>query len=109
MPHAHPGLATEAIVDQIERFAPGFRHRVAARHIRTVPKMAAYNPNYVGGDIATGASTGAQLLFRPRPALDPYSTGIPGVFLCSSATPPGPGVHGMCGYWAARSALRSLE
>jgi Phytoene dehydrogenase and related proteins len=108
VPHAHPGLATEAIVDQIERFAPGFRHRVAARHIRTVPKMAAYNPNYVGGDIATGASTGAQLLFRPRPALDPYSTGIPGVFLCSSATPPGPGVHGMCGYHAARAALRHL-
>ncbi|MEV5410286.1 NAD(P)/FAD-dependent oxidoreductase [Thermopolyspora sp. NPDC052614] len=109
VPHGHPGNATEAIVDQIERFAPGFRERVAARHIRTVARMSAYNPNYVGGDIGTGASSGAQLLVRPRPALDPYATGIPGVFLCSSATPPGPGVHGMCGYNAARSALRHLR
>ena len=109
VPHGHPGNVTEAIVDQIERFAPGFRTRVAARRIRTVARMTAYNPNYVGGDIGTGASTGLQLLLRPRPALDPYATGIPGVFLCSSATPPGPGVHGMCGHNAALSALRHLR
>ena len=72
------------------------------------PSSRPYNPNYVGGDIATGANTPLQLLFRPRLALDPYSTGVPGVYLCSAATPPGGGVHGMCGYNAARSALRYL-
>ena len=67
-----------------------------------------YNPNYVGGDIAAGANDALQLVARPRLAIDPYSTGIPGVYICSSATPPGAGVHGMCGVNAARSALRHL-
>jgi phytoene dehydrogenase-like protein len=70
--------------------------------------MAEYNPNYVGGDIATGANTASQTLVRPRFALDPYGTGIPGVYVCSAATPPAAGAHGMCGYNAARAALRRL-
>jgi phytoene dehydrogenase-like protein len=71
--------------------------------------MGVYNPNYVGGDIVTGANDARQLLLRPRPALDPYSTGVPGVYLCSAATPPGAGAHGMCGANAAASALRYLR
>jgi phytoene dehydrogenase-like protein len=77
-------------------------------HVRSTTAMAAYNANYVGGDIITGANTGLQVAVRPRAALDPYSTGIPGVFICSAATPPGAGVHGMCGFNAASSALRSI-
>ena len=87
VPHGYPGDATEAILAQFERFAPGVR----------------------GGDISTGANDPWQLLVRPRLGLDPYATGIPGVFLCSAATPPGGGVHGMCGANAARSALRVLR
>lgn len=71
--------------------------------------MEAHNANYVGGDIASGANDARQTLFRPRAALDPYATGVPGVYLCSSATPPGAGVHGMGGYHAAQRALRHLE
>jgi phytoene dehydrogenase-like protein len=71
--------------------------------------MGVYNPNYVGGDIVTGANDARQLLLRPRPALDPYGTGVPGVYLCSAATPPGAGAHGMCGANAAASALRYLR
>jgi phytoene dehydrogenase-like protein len=67
------------------------------------------NANYVGGDVVTGSNDARQLVFRPRAALDPYTTGIPGVYLCSAATPPGAGAHGMCGYNAATSALRRLE
>ena len=70
--------------------------------------IAAANANYVGGDIVTGANTPIQVLIRPRLALDPYSAGIPGVYICSAATPPGAGVHGICGYNASRSALRYL-
>jgi phytoene dehydrogenase-like protein len=70
--------------------------------------MHTHNPNYVGGDVVTGANDPRQMIFRPRVALDPYATGIPGVFLCSAATPPGAGAHGMCGYNAARSALRRV-
>ena len=71
--------------------------------------MEAHNANYVGGDVVTGATTPRQLVFRPRVALDPYTTGIPGVYLCSAATPPGAGAHGMCGYNAALSALRRID
>ena len=108
VPAGYPGDATEAIEAQMERFAPGFRERILARHVRSAPQMQAYNANYVGGDIVTGANDMRQLIFRPRFALDPYTTGIPGVYLCSAATPPGAGAHGMCGYNAARSALRRL-
>jgi len=109
VPAGYDGDATAAIEAQIERFAPGFRERVLAKHVRSVAQMQAHNVNYVGGDIVTGANNPLQMVFRPRVALDPYSTGIPGVFLCSAATPPGAGAHGMCGYNAARSALRRLE
>jgi phytoene dehydrogenase-like protein len=108
VPHGYTGDATEALLDQIERFAPGLRERVLARHVRSPADLASYNPNYVGGDIVTGANTPLQSVFRPRVALDPYSTGIPGVYICSAATPPGAGAHGMNGYNVARSILRSL-
>jgi len=108
VPHGYPGDATEAVVRQIERFAPGFRDQVVATSVRTTEGFSTYNANYVGGDVITGANDPRQLVFRPRVALDPYRTGVPGVFLCSAATPPGAGVHGMCGHNAARSALRHL-
>ena len=81
----------------------------SARFVRAPAELEAYNANYVGGDIITGANTAKQILFRPRVALDPYATGIPGVFICSAATPPGAGAHGMNGYNAARAALRKLD
>jgi phytoene dehydrogenase-like protein len=109
VPHGYTGDATEAIVSQIERFAPRTRERIVGSFSRSAAEMPLYNPNYVGGDIASGANDPVQLLTRPRIALDPYSTGIPGVYICSASTPPGGGVHGMGGYNAARSALRRLE
>lgn len=109
VPHGYTGDATEPILRQIERFAPRTRERIVGSFSRSATEMPLYNPNYVGGDIASGANDPAQLLARPRIALDPYSTGIPGVYICSASTPPGGGVHGMGGYNAARSALRRLE
>jgi phytoene dehydrogenase-like protein len=108
VPAGYDGDATEVLLDQIERFAPGLRERIVGRAVRTPAEFAAYNANYVGGDIITGANTPVQITMRPRIALDPYATGIPGVYICSAATPPGAGVHGMNGYNAARSALRRL-
>jgi len=108
VPAGYDGDATAALEAQIERFAPGFRERVLARHVRSVSAMELHNANYVRGDVVTGANDARQMIFRPRVALDPYATGIPGVFLCSAATPPGAGAHGMCGYNAAHSALRRL-
>jgi phytoene dehydrogenase-like protein len=109
VPHGYDGDATGAVIDQIERFAPGLRERIVARHVRSPAELASYNPNYAGGDILTGANTPLQSFFRPRVALDPYSTGIPGVYICSAATPPSAGAHGMNGYNAAHSALRHLS
>jgi phytoene dehydrogenase-like protein len=109
VPHGYPGDATEVVLDQIERFAPGLRERILARHVRSPADLASYNPNYVGGDIITGANTPLQSVFRPRVALDPYATGIPGVFICSAATPPAAGAHGMNGYNAARFVLKTLR
>jgi len=108
VPHGHPGDATEAVLRQIERFAPGFRERIVGLAVRSTSELARYNANFIGGDIVAGANTARQVTLRPRLAADPYSTGIPGVYLCSAATPPGAGVHGMCGANAARSALRYL-
>lgn len=108
VPYAYGGDATDAVLDQVERFAPGFRSRIVATAVRTPADFEAENPNYVGGDIAGGASDLMQLLARPRFGPDPYATGVPGFYLCSSSTPPGAGVHGMCGHRAARSALASL-
>jgi phytoene dehydrogenase-like protein len=100
---------TERIEAQIERFAPGFRERILARSARGPAAIELYNANYVGGDINAGAATLSQLFTRPVARLSPYTTPVPGVFLCSASTPPGGGVHGMCGYHAARAALRQLS
>ena len=97
---------TDRIEMQIERFAPGFRDRVIGRHAMGPPELQRYNANYVGGDINGGIQDVRQLFTRPVARVVPYSTPLPGVYLCSSATPPGGGVHGMCGYWAALAALR---
>jgi len=108
VPSGYTGDVSEALLDQIERFAPGLRERILAKAVRSPGELASYNSNYVGGDIINGANTPWQTVIRPRLALDPYSTGIPGVFICSAATPPGAGAHGMNGYNAAQSVLRSL-
>ncbi len=107
--HVPPGSTadmTGAIEKQIERFAPSFGDRILARHTMTAHDYQDYNANYVGGDINGGVQDWRQLFTRPVPRLDPYSTPLPNLFFCSSATPPGGGVHGMCGYHAARSVLR---
>ncbi len=109
VPHGWAGDATDALIDQVERFAPGLRERIVGVHVRTPADLERDNANHVGGDISAGANSPGQVLFRPRMAMDPYTTGIPGVFLCSAATPPGAGVHGMCGANAAASALRVLR
>ncbi|MEU4061766.1 NAD(P)/FAD-dependent oxidoreductase [Streptomyces wedmorensis] len=109
VPNGWRGDLTEAIERQIERFAPGFRDRVLARATAGPPELAARNANYVGGDIACGAARGLQLLLRPTLSLRPYATPHPAVFLCSSATPPGPGVHGMSGHNAAKAVWRRLR
>ncbi|MCW3015022.1 MAG: dehydrogenase [Solirubrobacterales bacterium] len=108
VPSGYDGDATDALLAQIERFAPGLRARIVGTFVRSTTEMAQYNANYIGGDIITGANTMRQIAVRPRLALDPYKTGIPGMFICSAATPPGAGVHGMNGYNAARSALKHL-
>jgi phytoene dehydrogenase-like protein len=101
--------APEPIIRQIERFAPGFRERILATRATTPADVEAYNPNNVGGDISGGRLDIRQLFTRPVARLDPYSTPDPRLFLCSSSTPPGSGVHGMCGWHAAHSALRRLN
>lgn len=97
---------TERIEAQVERFAPGFRDLILARSVMSPRDIERHNENCVGGAISGGAQTLSQLVARPAPRIDPYATPSPGIFLCSSSTPPGAGVHGMCGYHAARSALR---
>ena len=99
---------TEAIEAQIERFAPGFRDVVLARHTADSRWYENYNPNNIGGDIAGGSHGGLQLVMRPRPTLHPYRTSNPRLFLCSASTPPGGGVHGMCGMHAANDALATV-
>ncbi len=93
---------------RIEEFAPGFKELILGRHTVNPRQLAAYNPNYVGGDINGGLSDWRQLFFRPTVSPDPYTTGAPDIFLCSSSTPPVGGVHGMCGYFAAASALHHV-
>jgi phytoene dehydrogenase-like protein len=106
LPHGDDVRPDDLVRNQIERFAPGFSDTVLASRGVTASDLAAYNPNYVGGDIGTGALTPKQALARPVARWNPFRTPLPGVYLCSAATPPGPGVHGMCGYFAAESALR---
>ncbi|MEJ9080966.1 MULTISPECIES: phytoene desaturase family protein [Gordonia] len=108
VPFGYTGDATDAVIAQIERFAPGFRDIVVATHVTSVAGMAEKNRNYVGGDILGGSNAGLQMLLRPRPAVDPYRTGVDGVYICSQSAPPGAGIHGLCGYNAAESALRGL-
>jgi phytoene dehydrogenase-like protein len=99
---------TERIEAQIERFAPGFRDRILARHPLSAAELEQYNPNYVGGDINGGVQDFLQLFTRPVVRPVPYSTPVKGLYICSSSTPPGGGVHGMCGYYAAKTALRAV-
>ena len=108
VPHGSTMDMTDRIETQIERFAPGFRDLILARHTFTTSQLEAHNPNYVGGDITGGANVLSQVLARPFPRIDPYSTANPKIFLCSASTPPGGGVHGMCGYLAAQSAIRKI-
>ena len=109
MPSRYRGDASDAVLGQIERFAPGFRERITERAVRSPAELESHNANFIGGDIITGANTPVQVLIRPRLALDPYSTSVQGLYICSAATPPGAGAHGMNGYNAARSALRYLK
>ncbi len=109
VPFGYTGDATAAVIDQIERFAPGFRDCIIATVSKSTAELQAYNPNYIGGDIIGGANDRLQVLFRPRVAVNPYATGVSGVYLCSQSTPPGAGIHGLCGYHAAESALRQLK
>ncbi|MFE7116733.1 phytoene desaturase family protein [Streptomyces sp. NPDC057654] len=109
VPNGWEGDALGVIERQLDRFAPGFRDLVLARAVAGPPQLAAHNANYVGGDIATGSVAGLRLLLRPKLTRVPYETAHPSVFLCSSATPPGPGVHGMSGHHAARAVWRRLR
>jgi phytoene dehydrogenase-like protein len=106
VPHGSTFDMTQRIEAQLERFAPGFRDRILARQVTTPADLERGNANYVGGDIGGGVLNFRQLFTRPAVRLDPYSTPAEGLFICSASTPPGGGVHGMCGYHAARSALR---
>jgi phytoene dehydrogenase-like protein len=108
VPHGSDVDMTSRIERQIERFAPGFRDTILARNCMFPRDFEAHNPNMIGGDIGGGANTLRQFLFRPTPGWNPYTTSNPKIFLCSSSTPPGGGVHGMCGYWAARTVLRNV-
>jgi phytoene dehydrogenase-like protein len=108
VPHGATVDMTAAIERQIERFAPGFTDLILARRTMSPADVEAHNPNMPGGDIGGGANDLNQFFFRPTRRWDPYSTPNPRLFLCSSSTPPGGGVHGMCGYWAAMSALGSV-
>jgi phytoene dehydrogenase-like protein len=105
VPNGSEADMTEAIESQVERFAPGFRDRILARHSTGPLALQAYNPNYVGGDINGGLQDWRQLFTRPTVRPVPYATSDRSIYICSSSTPPGGGVHGMCGYWAARAAL----
>lgn len=109
VPHGSTLDRTAAIEAQIERFAPGFRERILARHTMNTADFEHHNPNYKGGAITGGVSDALQLFNSPVTRLDPYSTPNPRLFICSAATPPGGGVHGQCGYWAARSAIKRLS
>lgn len=109
VPHGSDVDMTDRIESQIERFAPGFQDVILDRHVTSPAHFEAWNPNYVGGAITGGAAHVRQLFTRPVARWDPYSTPNPRLFLCSASTPPGGGVHGMCGYFAARSVIRRFE
>jgi len=106
VPNGSTADQTSIIENQVERFAPGFKERILARHVMDTTQMEAYNSNYIGGDINGGSIDLGQLFTRPALRASPYRTSARGIYICSSSTPPGGGVHGMCGYHAARRALR---
>jgi phytoene dehydrogenase-like protein len=108
VPHGSKKDMTDAIERQVERFAPGFRERILARHVMDTAQLEEYNPNYIGGDINGGVIDLGQLFTRPALRSSPYRTSEKGIYICSSSTPPGGGVHGMCGYHAAQRALRDI-
>jgi len=99
---------TDAIENQIERFAPGFKDLILAKHTMSPAQMEEYNPNYIGGDINGGVLDIGQLFTRPALRWSPYKTSAKGIYLCSASTPPGGGVHGMCGYHAAKRVLKDI-
>jgi len=105
VPHVSNVDVSEKIINQIVRFAPGFRDLILAKHVHTATQMESYNPNYIGGDINGGVQDWRQLFTRPVARWSPYTTPVKGLFICSSSTPPGGGVHGMCGYHAAKTVL----
>lgn len=105
VPHGSTVDVTEAIENQIQRFAPDFKDLILARHTTNTADFKRYNPNHVGGSITGGTNNLTQLFTRPIARLNPYTTPNPHIFLCSSSTPPGGGVHGMCGYYAARAVI----
>ncbi|MEO6000853.1 MAG: NAD(P)/FAD-dependent oxidoreductase [Chitinophagaceae bacterium] len=108
VPNGSQANMTAAIERQVERFAPGFRDRILAKHTINTVEMEAYNPNYIGGDINGGVIDLGQLYTRPALRFSPYRTSAKGIYICSSSTPPGGGVHGMCGYHAARQVLKDI-
>ncbi|WP_192821731.1 NAD(P)/FAD-dependent oxidoreductase [Rufibacter sp. LB8] len=108
VPHGSTVDMTAAIENQVERYAPGFKDLILARHTMNTHQIEAYNPNYIGGDINGGVINLSQLFTRPALRSSPYRTSVKGLYLCSSSTPPGGGVHGMCGYYAADRALRDI-
>ena len=108
VPNGSTANRTEAIERQVERYAPGFRERILARHVMNTAQLEEYNPNYIGGDINGGVIDAGQLFTRPALRLSPYRTSTKGIYICSSSTPPGAGVHGMCGHHAAQRALKDL-
>ena len=99
---------TERIEQQVERFAPGFKERILYRHAMNTAQLEEYNSNYIGGDINGGKIDIGQLFTRPALRFSPYKTSAKGIYICSSSTPPGGGVHGMCGYHAAKKALKDI-
>jgi phytoene dehydrogenase-like protein len=109
VPHASNVDMTERIEQQVERFAPGFRDLILARQTLSPADVEAHNPNMIGGDVCGGANDVGQFVFRPLVRWNPYRTPNPTLYICSSSTPPGAGVHGMCGYWSAQSAMRYLR
>jgi phytoene dehydrogenase-like protein len=108
VPHGSTTDMTERMERQIERFAPGFRDRILAKNVMTPADYQNYNANYIGGDITGGVMDLGQLFTRPVSLWNPYATPNPRLFICSSSTPPGGGVHGMCGYHAAHAALKKV-
>lgn len=108
VPNGSKADMTEIIEKQVERFAPGFRGLILARHSMNTEQMEAYNPNYIGGDINGGILDIRQLFTRPALRWSPYKTSAKGIYICSSSTPPGGGVHGMCGFYAAKRALKEV-